>query len=98
MQPSGSSPRDEVVLAVDIGTSGARAFMYDAGYAVRAVAATPIATTSGAGWLSLGRAAPRQLSPARATQERSPDPAAHAALSAKSALMRDLRRLLFPSP
>jgi gluconokinase len=59
------------------------------------------ATATGAavlGWLSLGRAAPRQLSPARATQQRSPDPAAHAALSAKSALMRDLRRLLFPSP
>jgi len=52
VQPSGSSPRDEVVLAVDIGTSGARAFIYDAGYAVRAVAATPIATTFGAGGTS----------------------------------------------
>jgi sugar (pentulose or hexulose) kinase len=205
-EPAGSSPRDEVVLAVDIGTSGARAFVYDAGYAVRAATAAPIATTSGAGgtstqawaeingersplwrddlrgaligfashhgpidvaraaldgvagaveelaaavamcvtkpaevrltggflhddswaqlvtdalgvatsvpdpaeatatgaavlgWLSLGHAAPRPPSPARATRERSPDPAAHAALSAKSALMRDLRGLLFPRP
>jgi sugar (pentulose or hexulose) kinase len=59
------------------------------------------ATATGAavlGWLSLGRPAPRPPSPARATQERSPDPAAHAALSAKSALMRDLRGLLFPRP
>ena len=52
MEPAGSSPRDEVVLAVDIGTSGARAFAYDAGYAIRAAAATPITTTSGAGGTS----------------------------------------------
>ena len=57
------------------------------------------ATATGAavlGWLALGRAAPEPPFPARATQKRSPDPAAHAALSAKSALMRDLRKLLFP--
>jgi len=57
------------------------------------------ATATGAavlGWLALGRAEPEPPLPARATQERSPDPAAHAALCAKSALMRDLRKLLFP--
>ena len=59
------------------------------------------ATATGAavlGWLSLGRPAPRPPSPARATQERSPDHATHAALAAKSAVMRDLRGLLFPRP
>jgi gluconokinase len=52
VEPAVSSPRDSVVIAVDIGTSGARAFAYDADYAVRAEAATPIATTSGAGGAS----------------------------------------------
>jgi gluconokinase len=52
VEPAGSYPRDGVVIAVDIGTSGARAFAYDVDYAVRAAAATPIATTSGAGGTS----------------------------------------------
>ena len=85
-------------------------FLHDAGWAQLVTDALGVATSvpdpeeataTGAavlGWLSLGRAAPRPPSPARATQERSPDPAAHAALSAKSALMRDLRGLLFPRP
>jgi gluconokinase len=85
-------------------------FLHDAGWAQLVTdvlgVATSVpdpgeATATGAavlGWLSLGRPAPRPPSPARATQERSPDPAAHAALSAKSALMRDLRELLFPRP
>ena len=85
-------------------------FLHDAGWAQLITDALGVATSvpdpgeataTGAavlGWLSLGRTAPRPPGPARATQERSPDPAAHAALSAKSALMRDLRRLLFPSP
>jgi gluconokinase len=85
-------------------------FLHDAGWAQLVTDALGVATSvpdpeeataTGAavlGWLSLGRAAPQPPSPARATQERSPDPAAHAALSAKSALMRDLRGLLFPRP
>jgi gluconokinase len=85
-------------------------FLHDAGWAQLVTDALGVATSvpdpeeataTGAavlGWLSLGRAAPEPPSPARATQERSPDPAAHAALSAKSALMRDLRGLLFPRP
>jgi gluconokinase len=85
-------------------------FLHDAGWAQLVTDALGVgtsvpdpgeATATGAavlGWLSLGLAAPRPPSPARATQERSPDPAAHAALSAKSALMRDLRGLLFPRP
>jgi len=57
------------------------------------------ATSTGAavlGWLALGRAAPEPPFPARATRERSPDPSVHAALAAKSAAMRDLRKVLFP--
>ena len=85
-------------------------FLHDAGWAQLVTDALGVATSvpdpeeataTGAavlGWLSLGRAAPRPPAPARATQERSPDPAMHAALSAKSALMRDLRGLLFPCP
>ena len=83
-------------------------FLHDTGWAqlvtdalgvVTSVPDPGEATATGAavlGWLSLGRAAPQQ--PARATQERAPDPATHAALSAKSALMRELRGLLFPRP
>lgn len=59
------------------------------------------ATATGAavlGWLVLGRPEPRPPLPARATQERSPDGAAHAALAAKSTLMRELRARLFPRP
>jgi gluconokinase len=58
------------------------------------------ATATGAavlGWLALGRAEPRPPLPARATQDRSPDPAVHAALAGKSALMRELRQVLFPA-
>jgi sugar (pentulose or hexulose) kinase len=85
-------------------------FLHDAGWAQLITDALGVATSvpdpgeataTGAavlGWLSLGRPAPRPPAPARATQERSPDPAAHAALAAKSALMRDLRGLLFPRP
>ena len=59
------------------------------------------ATATGAavlGWLALGRPEPKPPFPARATQERSPDRAVHAALSAKSELMRGLRKVLFPAP
>jgi gluconokinase len=85
-------------------------FLHDAGWAQLVTDALGVATSvpdpgdataTGAavlGWLSLGRPEPRPPWPGRATQERSPDPAAHAALSAKSALMRDLRGLLFPRP
>jgi gluconokinase len=58
------------------------------------------ATATGAavlGWLALGRPEPKPPFPARATQERSPDRAVHAALSAKSALMRGLRKIMFPA-
>jgi hypothetical protein len=50
------------------------------------------------GWLALGHPEPRAPFPARATRERAPDGAAHAALVAKSALMRELRARLFPLP
>ena len=59
------------------------------------------ATATGAavlGWVALGQPEPEPPLPARATQVRSPDPAAQAALTAKSSLMRDLRKLLFPPP
>lgn len=58
------------------------------------------ATATGAavlGWVALGHAEPSEPLPARPTQERSPNAVAHAALTSKSALMRDLRTLLFPS-
>jgi gluconokinase len=59
------------------------------------------ATATGAavlGWTALGHPEPKPPWPARATQPRSPDQAVHATLSAKSALMRELRKLLFPVP
>jgi gluconokinase len=59
------------------------------------------ATATGAavlGWLALGHPEPRAPFPARATRKRAPDGAAHAALVAKSALMRELRARLFPLP
>jgi gluconokinase len=59
------------------------------------------ATATGAavlGWIALGHAEPEPPFPARPTQLRSPDAATHAALTAKSSLMRDLRKLLFPPP
>jgi gluconokinase len=59
------------------------------------------ATATGAavlGWVALGHPEPKPPWPARATQPRSPDQAVHATLSAKSALMRELRKLLFPVP
>jgi gluconokinase len=85
-------------------------FLHDDGWAQLVTDALGIATSvpdpveataAGAAvlaWLALGRTAPRPPWPARATHERAPDPAAHAALSAKSTLMRDLRSLLFPAP
>lgn len=58
------------------------------------------ATATGAavlGWLALGRPAPSGPRPARATEPRSPDDQVHTALAAKSELMRELRKLLFPA-
>jgi gluconokinase len=58
------------------------------------------ATATGAavlGWVALGQPEPEPPRPARPTQPRTPDAGAHAALTAKSTLMRDLRTLLFPS-
>jgi gluconokinase len=68
---------------------------------VTSVPEPPEATATGAavlGWLALGHPEPEPPFPARATKERSPDGAAHAALVAKSALMRELRARLFPRP
>jgi gluconokinase len=59
------------------------------------------ATATGAailGWVALGHPEPEPPGPARATAPRSPDRAVHATLSAKSELMRELRKLLFPVP
>jgi gluconokinase len=59
------------------------------------------ATATGAavlGWVALGHPEPKPPGPARATAPRSPDRAVHATLSAKSELMRELRKLLFPVP
>ncbi len=49
MNPVRSAPPPEVVLAVDIGTSGARAFTYDERYAIQASAGAAIETISGPG-------------------------------------------------
>lgn len=49
MNPARSAPPPEVVLAVDIGTSGARAFTYDERYAIQASAGAGIETISGPG-------------------------------------------------
>jgi gluconokinase len=59
------------------------------------------ATATGAavlGWIALGHPEPQPPGPARATAPRSPDRGVHATLSAKSELMRELRKLLFPVP
>ena len=80
-RPPAPSP---VVLAVDIGTSGARAFSYDERYAIQATAAAPIATTSGAGgfstqaWPEVRAAVAASI---RAVAERSAAPVAALVLS-----------------
>ena len=57
------------------------------------------ATATGAAvlaWLALGRPAPVPPLPSRPTDERAPDMAAHYALAAKAALLREARQRLYP--